>query len=182
MGAKRAVPGRSQRYDVLLAAYQKKNQAKQQSTCRNLSTRVTLRANKTTEAAIDANAPLLDDVAENAGPVDSDEETELVMAGIARSRPRPLDQHVHVPMRRKCNYLRVKEMLSNALGGARGSMFGGVGSSAASAGDRAEGEGRRLSFAQPSSARPSGTGAAPIPSRKPSTSTVITGTPTPIAT
>lgn len=31
MGAKRAVMGRSQPYDVLLAAYQKKNQAKQQS-------------------------------------------------------------------------------------------------------------------------------------------------------
>ena len=33
MGAKRAVPGRSLPYDMLLAAYQKKNQAKQQSTC-----------------------------------------------------------------------------------------------------------------------------------------------------
>lgn len=32
MGAKRSVLGRSQPYDVLLAAYQKKNQAKQQST------------------------------------------------------------------------------------------------------------------------------------------------------
>jgi len=32
MGAKRAVMGRSQPYDVLLAAYQRKNQAKQQST------------------------------------------------------------------------------------------------------------------------------------------------------
>ena len=31
MGAKRAVPGRSLPYDVLLASYQKKNQAKQQS-------------------------------------------------------------------------------------------------------------------------------------------------------
>lgn len=31
MGAKRAVPGRSLPYDMLLAAYQKKNQAKQQS-------------------------------------------------------------------------------------------------------------------------------------------------------
>lgn len=31
MGAKRAVPGRSLRYDLLLSAYQKKNQAKQQS-------------------------------------------------------------------------------------------------------------------------------------------------------
>ena len=33
MGAKRAVPGRSLPYDMLLAAYQKKNQAKQQSAC-----------------------------------------------------------------------------------------------------------------------------------------------------
>lgn len=33
MGAKRAVPGRSLPYDMLLAAYQKKNQAKQQSEC-----------------------------------------------------------------------------------------------------------------------------------------------------
>lgn len=31
MGAKRAVGGRSLPYDMLLAAYQKKNQAKQQS-------------------------------------------------------------------------------------------------------------------------------------------------------
>lgn len=31
MGAKRAVPGRSQPYDILLAHYQKKNQIKQQS-------------------------------------------------------------------------------------------------------------------------------------------------------
>lgn len=34
MGAKRAVPGRSLPYDMLLAAYQKKNQAKQQSESR----------------------------------------------------------------------------------------------------------------------------------------------------
>ena len=37
MGAKRAVPGRSQPYDFLLAAYQKKNQAKQQSMSPRLS-------------------------------------------------------------------------------------------------------------------------------------------------
>ena len=33
MGAKRAVPGRSLPYDMLLQAYQKKNQARQQSMC-----------------------------------------------------------------------------------------------------------------------------------------------------
>jgi hypothetical protein len=35
MGSKRAVPGRSLPYDMLLHAYQKKNQAKQQRTCFN---------------------------------------------------------------------------------------------------------------------------------------------------
>lgn len=37
MGAKRAVAGRSLPYDMLLAAYQKKNQAKQQSELSNSS-------------------------------------------------------------------------------------------------------------------------------------------------
>ena len=37
MGAKRAVPGRSLPYDMLLQQYQKKNQARQQSECPSLS-------------------------------------------------------------------------------------------------------------------------------------------------
>lgn len=41
MGAKRAVPGRSLPYDILLAQYQKKNQAKQQSTSALPSTTTT---------------------------------------------------------------------------------------------------------------------------------------------
>ncbi|OJJ43277.1 hypothetical protein ASPZODRAFT_136492 [Penicilliopsis zonata CBS 506.65] len=101
MGAKRAVPGRSLPYDMLLQAYQKKNQARQQ------------------KAAIDANAPLQDDL-ENNGPVDSDEEREAVMAAITRSNPQPLETHPLISSRRKYQYVRVKEMLSNALGGARG--------------------------------------------------------------
>ena len=40
MGAKRAVPGRSLPYDMLLAAYQKKNQAKQQSEMYNHSSSI----------------------------------------------------------------------------------------------------------------------------------------------
>ncbi|KAL9098302.1 MAG: hypothetical protein Q9187_009683, partial [Circinaria calcarea] len=78
MGAKRAVPGRSLPYDMLLTAYQKKNQAKQQ------------------KAAIDANAPLLDET-EPGGPIDSDEEKDAVMAAVARSWPRPVAQHVFLP-------------------------------------------------------------------------------------
>ena len=107
MGAKRAVPGRSLPYDMLLTAYQKKNQAKQQ------------------KAAIDANAPLLDET-EPGGPIDSDEEKDAVMAAVARSWPRPVAQHVFLPVRKKYEYIRMKEMLSQALGGARGGgLFAG---------------------------------------------------------
>ncbi|KAF1990994.1 SCA7-domain-containing protein [Aulographum hederae CBS 113979] len=101
MGAKRAVPGRSLPYDILLNQYQKKNQAKLQ------------------RAAISANAPTSDDF-ENAGPVDSDEEKDAIMSAISRSRPTPLVTHVQVDTRKKYQYVRMKEMLLNALGGARG--------------------------------------------------------------
>ena len=65
---------------------------------------------------MDANAPLLDEM-DTAGPVDSDEEKDAVMAAIARSRPQPLAQHIFVPTRRKYALVRMKEMLGNALGG-----------------------------------------------------------------
>lgn len=58
---------------------------------------------------------------EATGPVDSDEEKDAIMAAISRSRPVPLEQHVFVPTRRKYQYVRMKEMLTNALGGSRGS-------------------------------------------------------------
>ncbi|KAL8674441.1 MAG: hypothetical protein Q9168_001174 [Polycauliona sp. 1 TL-2023] len=105
MGAKRGVPGRTMPYDYLLAQYQKKNQAKQQ------------------KAAMDANAPLVDDTDANV-PVDSDEEKDAYMAGLARWRPQPLAQHVFVGCRSKYNRIRVKEALAQALAGQRGSnMF-----------------------------------------------------------
>ncbi|KAJ9640782.1 SAGA complex subunit Sgf73 [Knufia peltigerae] len=107
MGAKRAVPGRSLPYDMLLAAYQKKNQARQQ------------------KAAIDANAPaLLDDDIDPAlaGPVDSDEEKDAVMSAIARSlaNPQPLVTHSLIPRRRQYQMVRFREQLSNAMSGNRG--------------------------------------------------------------
>lgn len=119
MGAKRAVPGRSLPYDMLLQAYQKKNQARQQS--QTLVSLLCLRigTNWIIEAAIDANAPLQDDF-ENNGPVDSDEERDAVMAAISRSHPTPLAVHTLMPTRKKYHYVRMKEMLSNVLGGARG--------------------------------------------------------------
>ena len=111
MGAKRAVPGRSLPYDMLLAAYQKKNQARQQ------------------KAAIDANAPALleEDLDPTLnGPVDSDEEKDAVMSAISRSlaRPQPLVTRDLLSSRRKYPLIRFKEILSNAMSGNRnGNMF-----------------------------------------------------------
>ncbi|PYH47760.1 deubiquitination module subunit SGF73 [Aspergillus saccharolyticus JOP 1030-1] len=113
MGAKRAVPGRSLPYDMLLQAYQKKNQARQQ------------------KAAIDANAPLQDDQ-DNNGPVDSDEEKDAVMAAITRSQPQPLVTHTLISTKKKYQYVRIKEMLSHALGGSRGGGLFSTGDSTSS--------------------------------------------------
>lgn len=60
-----------------------------------------------------------DELAQN-GPVDSDEEKELVMAALARSRPQPLYQAYRVPLKQKYQMVRMKEMLGNALGGRNG--------------------------------------------------------------
>ncbi|KAJ5635612.1 uncharacterized protein N7484_008925 [Penicillium longicatenatum] len=104
MGAKRAVPGRSLPYDMLLQQYQKKNQARQQ------------------KAAIDANAPLQDEVDTN-GPVDSDEERDTVMAAIARSNPKPLAEHTLITSSTKYRYVRIKEQMLHAIGGRGGGLF-----------------------------------------------------------
>ncbi|KAI0851870.1 SCA7, zinc-binding domain-containing protein [Daldinia vernicosa] len=110
MGAKRAVAGRSLPYDMLLAAYQKKNQAKQQ------------------KAALDANAPLEDDDDANAGPVDSDEETAAVMSALARWNPQPvMPPPVFEPIRRTYQLARLREQLHTATNGGRTNIFKVVG-------------------------------------------------------
>lgn len=74
---------------------------------------------------MDANAPLPDE-ADPTGPVDSDEEKDAVVAAVARSRPRPLEQHIYVSATRKYRHIRMKEMLANALAGrgGPGGLFG----------------------------------------------------------
>ncbi|TGZ83314.1 SCA7-domain-containing protein [Ascodesmis nigricans] len=113
MGLKRAVLGRSQPYDILLAAYQKKNQAKQQ------------------KAAINANGPPPEEIEANAIPVDSDEETELVMQAIARHKPQPLVNNFPMLIKRKSQYVRMREMMASALrpmfNGPGGHMGAGAG-------------------------------------------------------
>ncbi|RDA87529.1 hypothetical protein CP532_1633 [Ophiocordyceps camponoti-leonardi (nom. inval.)] len=114
MGAKRAVAGRSLPYDMLLAAYQKKNQAKQQ------------------KAALDANAPVEDEDEVNNGPVDSDEETAAVMSALANWNPQPLvPQPVFNPIKRQYHLARLHEQLQLATNGGRTNIFqvNGYGSS-----------------------------------------------------
>lgn len=87
-----------------------------------------------TEAAIDANAPLQEDIDTN-GPVDSDEERDSVMAAIARSNPKPLSTHTLITSKTKYRYVRIKEQMLHAIGGRGGggifstddtqSLFGG---------------------------------------------------------
>ena len=52
--------------------------------------------------------------------MDSDEEKDSVMAAIGRSNQLPLATHTVVSTKNKYHYVRIKEMLSHALGGARG--------------------------------------------------------------
>ncbi|EGY15462.1 SAGA-associated factor 73 like protein [Verticillium longisporum] len=110
MGAKRAVAGRSLPYDMLLAAYQKKNQAKQQ------------------KAALDAIAPIEDEDDANTGPVDSDEETAAVMSALSHWNPQPVvPQPVVNPIKRNYQLARLHEQLQMATNGGRTSIFKVVG-------------------------------------------------------
>ena len=131
-----------------------------------LNQQLTEKLSRQTEAAIDANAPLADDFEPN-GPIDSDEEKDAVMAAIARSKPQPVAQHMYIPIRKKYQHVRMKEMLQNALGGSRGGglfatgdngrgMYGGTntGAADAGAGDGGPGDpGRRTSLAQQAQAQ-----------------------------
>ncbi|CAN6619587.1 hypothetical protein TRVA0_007S03488 [Trichomonascus vanleenenianus] len=97
MGAKRAVPGRSQPYDVLLQAYQKRNQLKMAQ----LSTR--------------QQQSLDNQLGENEKPLTEDEEFDQVMQGVIRSIPTPLERRVIIPTRLKTSFFREREMLISAL-------------------------------------------------------------------
>lgn len=103
MSAKRAVPGRSQPYDVLLSLWQRKNQVK----------------------AAPAPKPV---AVQEADDVDSDEEVRLVMYGVARRYCRPMEQRCIVGVRRKVRGMRMYEGLKGALLGAVASVpAGGMG-------------------------------------------------------
>ncbi|KHO00864.1 esterase [Metarhizium album ARSEF 1941] len=157
MGAKRAVVGRSLPYDMLLAAYQKKNQAKQQ------------------KAALDANAPVEDDDDAN-GPVDSDEETGAVMSALSHWHPQPLiPQPIFTPIKRQYQLSRLHEQLQLATNGGRTNIFHVVGYGAQKLpeghpglveGEDAPGEPDLGALGFPGTARSSNFGAATVSQRR----------------
>ncbi|KAK5110174.1 hypothetical protein LTR62_006170 [Meristemomyces frigidus] len=116
MGAKRSVPGRSAPYDKLLLEYQRRNAAKE------------------AKAKIDASAPDPEDE-ENAGagPVDVEEETAAVMAGIARGwGGAPIYDAPRVPLRSRYELNRMRNALDSGMGSRIGGerrtgIFGGGG-------------------------------------------------------
>lgn len=97
MGAKRAVPGRSAPYDQLLAAYQRKNQAKIAAGA---------------AAAQQAKEDLVHGAAQ---PLDDDEETHQVLEGVMRSAAYPLERKVFMPTNLRNSFLRMREMFAGAV-------------------------------------------------------------------
>lgn len=78
----------------------------------------------TTEAAMDANAPLEDSDDPAAGPIDSDEEVGAVMTALATWAPVPfLPQPVHVSVQRRYQIERLREQLDHASSGGRRNVF-----------------------------------------------------------
>lgn len=111
MGAKRAVPGRSAPYDVLLQQYQKRNQAK-------LAASNALAAQRRENAQLSGMTGLDQDEA-GAGALsmvlDPDHETHLVLEGLSKNCAMPLERKVIVPVRDRHNFLYMREAYANAL-------------------------------------------------------------------
>ena len=111
MGAKRAVPGRSAPYDVLLQRYQKCNQAK-------LAATNALAAQRREDAQL-SGVTFDQDSEFGSGPMnvvlDPDEETQLVLEGLSKNSPCPLERKIIVPVRHRHNFLYMREAYANAL-------------------------------------------------------------------
>lgn len=107
MGAKRAVPGRSAPYDILLQQYQKRNQAK-------------IAANNALAVQRQENAEFRDGDVDINGMnynkvYDPDEETHLVLEGLSKNNPMPLERKIILPVRNRHRFLAMREAYANAL-------------------------------------------------------------------
>lgn len=111
MGAKRAVMGRSAPYDLLLQQYQKRNQAKMAA---NNVLAAQRRENAQFNGGPDGEAE--DKNASSANKVlDADEETHLVLEGLSKNYPVPLERKIMLPTRHRHRFLYMREAYANAL-------------------------------------------------------------------
>lgn len=111
MGAKRAVMGRSAPYDLLLQQYQKRNQAK-------LAASNVLAAQRRENAQFNGgpDGETEDTNASSANKVlDADEETHLVLEGLSKNYPVPLERKIMLPTRNRHRFLYMREAYANAL-------------------------------------------------------------------
>lgn len=106
MGAKRAVLGRSAPYDVLLQQYQKMNQAKIAATN---ALAIQRRENAAFHSGDGSNGHTFNKV------LDPDEETHLVLEGLSKNNPMPLERKIIMPMRYRHRFLNRREAYANAL-------------------------------------------------------------------
>ncbi|GEQ66441.1 hypothetical protein JCM33374_g104 [Metschnikowia sp. JCM 33374] len=112
MGAKRAVPGRSAPYDVLLQQYQKRNQAK-------LAASNALAAQRRENAQLTGMSVGDSENGDSLGNLhvvlDSDTETQLVLEGLSKNFPAPLERKIMLPVRHRHKFLYMREAYANAL-------------------------------------------------------------------
>lgn len=112
MGAKRAVLGRSAPYDVLLQQYQKRNQAK-------LAASNVLAAQRRENAQFTGGVPGdNDDMSLSSSYnkiLDPDEETHLVLEGLSKNHPIPLERKIILPSRNRHKFLYMREAYANAF-------------------------------------------------------------------
>ncbi|KAK4519246.1 uncharacterized protein ATC70_009478 [Mucor velutinosus] len=122
MGAKRAVEGRTQPFNELLAAYQKKGIGRPQVPAGGTSSQVNQHAQQQKSLSGKANVhkqqqqqqAIDDDLANNAA-IDSDEETETIRMAIEQNRPHPLGCRQVYYVRRKREYHKLRDILLEAI-------------------------------------------------------------------
>ncbi|KAG1081136.1 hypothetical protein G6F42_023062 [Rhizopus arrhizus] len=119
MGAKRAVEGRTQPFNELLAAYQKKGIGRPQVPAGGTSNQASQHAQQQKAVSSKLNThkqqQAIDDDHSNNAAIDSDEETETIRMAIEQNRPHPLGCRQVYYVRRKREYHKLRDILLEAI-------------------------------------------------------------------
>ncbi|KAL0089409.1 SCA7, zinc-binding domain-containing protein [Phycomyces blakesleeanus] len=124
MGAKRAVANRSQPYDVLLAAYQKKSIGRPQTGPASTGSNPTAvtpikppptRPLPTATTSTTTTPSAVEPVVSDEHYVDSDEEVETVMDSIRQSYPTPMASKPFYFVKRRRQCFRLRDILLDAI-------------------------------------------------------------------